>query len=72
MTNQEKLKLLLADAGITQKDAAEYIATSTRRPCSVRSVRAWLADESLASARPTPDYAVQNLEAHLKYLKKIS
>jgi hypothetical protein len=71
MTNQEKLKNLLSDADITQAQAAEYIAISTRRPCSARSVRAWLAEPDLPSARACPDYAIQNLEAHLKFLKKI-
>lgn len=71
MTNQAKFKKLCQDAGITQSRAAELIAEHTMRPCSVRTVRAWLADPELSSARPCPDWAVLALESRLKFLKLI-
>lgn len=70
MKQQKRLQSLLDTSGITQKKAAEFIAAHTKRPCSVRAVRSWLADESLPSARPCPKWAVEALEARLKKLKK--
>ena len=71
-TNQEKLAALIALAGITRAEAAQYIAEETKRPCSWRAVQSWLADSSLTSARDCPDWAVTNLESHLKHLKLIA
>ena len=71
MKNQEKYAALLAAAGITQAASAELIAAETQRPCSVRAVRAWLADPSKPSARECPEWAVQALERRLKKNKKI-
>ena len=67
--NQEKFQSLCEKANITQGRAAELIAEQTMRPCSVRTVRAWLADPKLPSARPCPDWAVLALETKLKVLK---
>jgi hypothetical protein len=72
MTNQDKLRDLCSRAAITQEDAANLIAEHTKRPCSVRSVRAWLADPSKTSARPCPDWAVLALESKLKRHKRIA
>lgn len=71
MSNQEKLRNLLAKGSVTQTEAAALIAEETKRPCSVRSVRAWLADASLPSSRTCPDWALQALEARLKFYKKL-
>lgn len=65
MSNQETLRSLLERASITQAEAAGLIAEETKRPCSVRSVRAWLADESLLSSRPCPDWALTALKSNL-------
>lgn len=69
MTNQKKFRNLCAAAGITQEKAAELIAVQTMRPCSLRTVRAWLADPKLPSARPCPDWAILALETKLKVLQ---
>jgi len=71
MTNQAKFKALLDKSEITQERAAQLIAEQTMRPCSVRSVRSWLADPELPSARGCPEWAVLALETRLKLLKML-
>lgn len=71
MNNQHSFRLLIEKADITQAEAAKMIADETKRPCSVRSVRAWLAESDLQSARPCPEWAVQALESRLRALEKI-
>lgn len=69
--NRIRLAHLIKRAGITQGEAANYIAEETKRPCSARAVRAWLAAPNKKSARPCPRWAVDNLEARLRYYKLI-
>jgi len=69
MTNQKKFRDLCQKAEITQEKAAQLIAEQTMRPCSLRTVRAWLADPKLPSARPCPDWALLALETKLKVLE---
>lgn len=64
-TNQELLRSLLTQAGVSQARAAVLIAEHTSRPCSPRTVRSWLADASLPSARACPDWAINALKAAL-------
>ncbi|WP_321935553.1 hypothetical protein [Paraburkholderia sp. J8-2] len=71
MTNQERYKALLEQAEITQVESAALIAAQTQRPCSARTVRAWLTDADKPSARACPDWAIEALEKRLKKLKKI-
>lgn len=71
-TYQAWLAWLIYAAGITQSDAATLIAKQTGRPCSPRSVRAWLADAALDSASPCPEWAVTALRRKLVATKKIS
>jgi hypothetical protein len=71
MTNQEKFRKLCADGNATQEEAARLIADQTMRPCSVRTIRAWLADAEKRSARPCPDWAVLALETKLRALKRL-
>lgn len=71
-TYQAWLAWLIYAAGITQADAAALIAKQTGRPCSPRSVRAWLADPALDSASPCPEWAVTALRRKLVATKKIS
>jgi len=71
MTNQKRFRKLIADADATQEEAARLIAEQTMRPCSVRTIRAWLADAKRMSARPCPDWAVLALETKLKASKRI-
>jgi hypothetical protein len=86
-TNQEKFRALCEQASITQKRAAEWITEQNMRPfedrvgevvtefstlpCVARTVRQWLADPELPSARNCPDWAVAALEARLRFLKLI-
>jgi len=72
VTNQDKFLALIEQANITRAEAAQFIAEETKRPCSWRTVQSWLADPSLSSARGCPDWAIANLEAHLKYLRRIA
>ncbi|MFM2083199.1 MAG: hypothetical protein RLY95_17 [Pseudomonadota bacterium] len=70
-SNREKLKELIAKGNITQSKAAVLIAEETKRPCSDRSVRAWLADEGTPSARHCQDWVIHTLEARMRFLKLI-
>ncbi|MGY2199464.1 hypothetical protein [Pseudomonas gingeri] len=72
MLHKDKLLWLIERAGITQARAAELIAQETKRPCSVRSVRAWLADPAKTSARTCPEWAINALESRLRFLKMIA
>ena len=49
MTLQQELADLLTRYGMTQARAAEFICRGSDRPCSVRAVRAWLADPRVRS-----------------------
>ena len=49
--------------------AAELIAEQTGRPCSMRTVRAWLNDPESSSWRPCPDWAVLALETKILTLQ---
>jgi hypothetical protein len=71
MKPREKLIALITKSRISKREAAYYIAEETKRPCSVRAVQAWLAEEESKSARPCQDWAVIALEARLKHLKKL-
>lgn len=72
VTNRDQLAALIDRAKITRAQAAQYIAEETKRPCSWRTVQAWLANPELDSSRTCPDWAINNLTAHLKNLKIIS
>lgn len=69
-SNRERFAQLIEETGMTRKEVADYLAQETRRPCSWRSVHAWLADPGLMSARPCPDWAIQLLEDYLAKRKE--
>jgi len=71
MDNKRKLSILIKRARITQKEAAALIEVETKRPCSLRSIQAWLASSDHKSARPCPDWAFLALEARIKYKKNV-
>jgi hypothetical protein len=74
VTNRERLEALITAADITRAQAAQFIAEETKRPCSWRTVQAWLADPATVkpgSFRNCPDWAIENLTARLKALKLI-
>lgn len=56
---QALFRSIINDLGITQAKATELISDKTKRPLSVRTVRAWLAKEGAASARPLPEWAIK-------------
>jgi len=66
LANRARFDELLSQYGLTQKRAAEMIAEQTGRPCSVRTVRAWLNDESSPSWRPCPQWSISALEGKIR------
>lgn len=62
MDNRTRFRHLLETYSITQGRAAEMIAFRTKRPCSIRTVRAWLADREAKTALGCPDWALEALE----------
>ncbi|KPY55666.1 hypothetical protein ALO93_200086 [Pseudomonas amygdali pv. sesami] len=71
MDNRARFAQLLSENGIKQVKSAKLIFAVTNRPCSDRSVRAWLADPDLPSARKCPDWAVQALEKAVDYMQRL-
>lgn len=69
LKNRNRFTELLSQFGLTQLRAAELIAEQTSRPCSIRTVRSWLNDESSSSWRPCPAWAVAALETRIVTLK---
>jgi hypothetical protein len=67
----ERLRRLIAEAGITQKQAAMYIAQETRRPFSLRSLSAWLAEDHIQNKRQAQKWGVDALEARLKLRREL-
>lgn len=65
MDNREQYRALLAEHGITQAKSAALLCEQTKRPCAVRTVRAWLGDPEKTSSNPCPDWAVSALKAAL-------
>ncbi len=66
-----RLRKLIEEAGITQKQAAIYIAQETKRPFSLRTLSAWLAEEGAVSKRPVQRWGVEALEARLKLKREL-
>lgn len=71
MNQTERLRRLIAKAGITQKQAALYIAQETKRPFSLRALSSWLAEESIQNKRAAQKWGVDALEARLKLKDEI-
>jgi hypothetical protein len=64
--NSKRFLHLRLEAGITQSEAAQFIADYTKRPCALRTVQSWETPWDKSSARTCPDWAVAALEAKLK------
>lgn len=62
MDNKTKLKKLMNERKLSACDVAEIIKTKTFRPCSERTVRAWLADKESPNSRTCHDWVIQLLE----------
>lgn len=60
-SNKEKLASIISDGGLSHKEVAIMIGKKTKRPCSVRAVRSWLADDSLSSSRPCRSWVIEAL-----------
>ncbi|HDX8428282.1 TPA: hypothetical protein RQN23_002982 [Aeromonas veronii] len=66
MTNNEKLKAILATHQISASRCAEIISNLTQRPITARTVRSWIEDLGLPSARDCPDFIVEQLQRHFE------
>jgi hypothetical protein len=66
MTNNDKLKAILATHQISASRCAEIISNLTQRPITARTVRSWIDDLGLPSARSCPDDIVELLQRHLE------
>jgi hypothetical protein len=71
MNQTERLRRLISNAGITQKQAALYIAQETKRPFSLRTLSAWLADDSIQNKRAAQKWGADALEARLRLKKEL-
>jgi hypothetical protein len=71
MDHARRLRRLIEEAGITQRQAALYIAQETKRPFSLRTLSAWLAEEGRASKRHAQEWGVDALEARLKLKREL-
>lgn len=71
MNQTQRLRRLIEKAGITQKQAALYIAQETKRPFSLRALSAWLADDSIQNKRTAQKWGVDALEARLRLKKEL-
>lgn len=71
MDHAKRLRKLIAEAGITQRQAALYIAQETKRPFSLRTLSAWLAEEGTASKRYAQRWGVEALEARLRLKREL-
>ena len=66
-----RLRKLIEEAGITQRQAALYIAQETKRPFSLRTLSAWLAEEGTANKRAAQKWGIEALEARLKLKREL-
>jgi hypothetical protein len=69
--NKQQFRELIEKAGITQLEASVLVSQYTNRPCSVRTIRAWLSDSSIKTHRPCPNWAVDALKTALKRTNKL-
>jgi hypothetical protein len=65
LINQQAIRNMIEAAHLTQGDVATLLSESTGRPCSLRSVSAWLSDPSIKNHVPCPTWAVKELKAAL-------
>lgn len=71
MDLSKKLRRMIEQAGITQKQAALYISQETKRPFSLRTLSAWLAEEGKSSKRTPQQWGVDALEARLRLKREL-
>lgn len=69
--NRERMRKLCGLAG-SYSDAAQLISEQAIRPCSKESIKAWTCNPATTRARTCHDWAVNALEARLRFLGKIS
>lgn len=68
--NRARLAALMESGKLDTAAVAEILTAQTKRPCSRRTVQAWLSEPDKPSARSCPDWAVELLEAKLKRMRK--
>lgn len=61
MDNQIQLQAIIAKNGYTQLQVSQILESRTGRPCSLRTVQAWLANPDLPSARTCQDWVIRAL-----------
>ena len=67
--NRERLIELMLASRLDTSDVARILSEQTMRPCSRRTVQAWLSEPEKPSSRPCPEWAVTVLEVRLKTTK---
>ena len=67
--SRERLIELMQTSGLDTADVARILTEQTMRPCSRRTVQAWLSEPGKPSSRPCPEWAVTILEVRLKTTK---
>jgi hypothetical protein len=60
--NQEALRKIINDRGLTQEQIAELLSKKTKRTVSYRAVKSWLAKPDIKSSRPCPDWPIKILK----------
>ena len=60
--NQKEFKELVKKYGLTNKQAAELIEKQTNQKIGERTLRTWLADPALISARKMPNWVLAGLK----------
>lgn len=69
--NQKAFKDLLKTYGLTHKQAIDLIEIETKEKIGGRTLRSWLADPALSSARSMPNWAITGLQKATKNIKPI-
>lgn len=62
LENQEILKEIIKNLGITQEETALILSELTGRSISYRAIKSWLANPELSSSRPCPEWPCEQLK----------
>ena len=69
--NQNAFKELLKKYSLTHKQATDLIEIETKEKIGERTLRSWLADPALPSARSMPNWAITGLQKAIENIKPI-
>ncbi len=64
--NKDRLRVLMADANLDTLAITQLLEQKTKRKYSIRTVQAWVANQSKASSRECPEWVIENLEQVIK------